>query len=934
MCRKCFKCLCSSIKTLICCIFSTVIVVVIIGFVLALIIVKPWNTDDPVENPTLAIDTLWTIEDGTGGVWRSSMPGNVHTALISSGDIGDPYYRFNDINYGDISYNKYKFTNRVTVGKDIFEKSSILLVCEGIDTVATVTVNDVEIGTTNNQFRRYVFNVSDHIVEGSNTIELDFESNVNYASDQADEHDTTFGYRVLPDCPIDDYHHECSANFIRKSQSSFGWDWGPAFPTQGIWKNMFLEGYNRGRINDVIAWPFKDDPTQLNSTWMLNTTIILDIYDDSNDIKPDEGELVIEIKELGFKKTVELNELEHGENVIFETLEVDNAETWWPIGYGDHPVYNLDIVFSSYKYMEKSTKTINVGFRLIEVVEDQIGTSPDDGYSFYFKINGLPIFLKGASMIPVDAFQDRASPYRVRKLLESAVWANMNTVRIAGSGVYEVDAVYDFADKNGLMVWQDFMFANSLYPADEKFLETVEEEIRHQIRRLSNHPSVIIWTGNIETELAIWEDRFGMGGNEIDYKTDYTKVFVQTVGGVVQDEDPSRYYLVSSPSNGRKAEEEADRWSINPNDEKYGTYHRHNLGTGKNCSDHTIYPSPRFVTEYGFQSWPSFKVLERVSIEEDWDFGTNFSEHRQHNADAGLYMEEMLNVYFDLPEQDDEVENFENTLYLSQISQALCSKVETEHYRRSQSDPDVMTMGALYSQLNSIWQAPSWSSIEYGERYKMLHYYARKFFAPLIVSPYEEAGFLYVHCISDYVEDFADLELVVSMWEWNSVSFEPLRAWTKSIISMGQSSEEVFSKNIADMMGEAGCARRADCFLTLDLSNPNTTLYEDPPRAEYYLSSFRAANMNVLPTVKFELEELVDNSAELGTHFTVNITTDAIAAFTWLETDMTVTGHFSDNGFLMTERDKSVSFTAWHPVDIGFLKDRISVRTLQNIYKL
>nr|XP_006820246.1 PREDICTED: beta-mannosidase-like [Saccoglossus kowalevskii] len=830
--------------------------------------------------------------------------------------------RHNDLEYKNISYEGYIFSTNFQVDQQMKDQNTVILVCEGIQTVSTVKMNGEEIGKTNNQFIRYVFNVSSQVKEGSNKIEFYFESSVSYANQKSDD----YGKVVPPECPSDEFNPECHANFIRSTQSSFGWEMGPAFPTQGIWKSIYLEGYNRAKVMDVMAWPYKEMEGDMLSSWMLNVTVHLKVTDDVDSYDT----LIVELEALGVREEVIfLEPLEAGDQKVSVTLRVPTADTWWPVGYGDHPIYKLNVEFISEKYFEKSSKTINVGFRTVELVEEIVGTgTTTEGYSFYFKVNGLPIFVKGASWIPVDSFLDRATPYRIRKLLESALWANMNMIRVWGGGVYENDLLYDFADENGLLIWQDFMFAVSMYPADDEFLATVEDEVRHQVRRLSHHPSIVIWVGNSETELAYNEKWFDI---EPDSDEDYDELFTR-IEKTILEEDDSRYFMMSSPSNGKKNKEDDTSISTNPNDDKYGT--RHFFNYAEDCLDISTYPTPRFVAEFGFQSWPSFQTLERISDEDDWYYDSAFMDHRQHQSKAGDAIDVQLNGYFHKPSQGDTLQQFKDTLYLSQISQSLCYRYQTEHYRRLQSDPNIKTMGALYWHLNSIWQGPTWSSVEFGERFKMLHYSARKFFSPLIVSPYEDVvGDIYIYIVNDHPYDIENLTLSVEFWKWDSTDFTATTEFNHNIdIVHGQSSQIVYSKisGIDNMISATSCSRK-ECVATFSLTD-HVTGHDMAPRTELYLSSFKDVVGLQEADLKVKLLEPTD-SEETGflTEFEVNVTTDAITAFTWLGTD-TITGHFSDNGFLLTEPWKIIQFTAWHPVEYEDLKDNINVQSLRDTY--
>ena len=375
-----------------------------------------------------------------------------------------------------------------------------------------------------------------------------------------------------------------------------------------------------------------------------------------------------------------------------------------------------------------------VGFRTVELVQEPLS----QGLSFYFKINNKPIFMKGSNWIPAHVIPTLNTRDQYYDLLYSAREAHMNMLRVWGGGIYELDSFYDIADELGILIWQDFMFACSMYPADQETLQTVSEEVRQQVRRLQHHASLALWAGNNENEAALRGNWYGTDSNYQQYKEDYVKLYVDTIKPIVEEEDNSRAYLVSSPGNGKASEDEG-YIAEHPYDSKYGDTHFYNYRD--NNWDWRIYPATRFASEYGFQSWPAFNILEPVSEVWDWSFSSAWMNHRQHHPGGNLELLWQINLNLDLDQDSlNNVQGLQEFLYLTQVYQAVSLKTETETYRRHMRPADHetgegLTMGALYWQLNDIWQGASWSSLEHGGRWKLSHYYAEQFFKPTIVSP-------------------------------------------------------------------------------------------------------------------------------------------------------------------------------------------------------
>ncbi|XP_053259924.1 beta-mannosidase isoform X4 [Podarcis raffonei] len=591
-------------------------------------------------------------------------------------------------------------------------------------------------------------------------------------------------------------------------------------------------------------------------------------------------------------------------------------ETWWPRGHGNQTGYNMTTTFIAEGGC-KIEKLSKVYFRTVELVEEPIPGSP--GLSFYFRINGLPIFMKGSNWIPADSFQDRVTSKRLRILLQSAADANMNMLRVWGGGIYEQDEFYEMCNELGIMIWQDFMFAVALYPTDHSFLDSVRAEITHQAKRLKSHPSIILWSGNNENEAAIAYNWFSIpSAKKSVYADDYVTLYVKNIREIVLAEDETRPFITSSPTNGLESAKEG--WLAHaPYDTHFGDNHYYNYVS--DCWDWTTFPRTRFASEYGFQSWPSFSALAQVSSEEDWSYASNFSLHRQHHANGNDQMLHQAGLHFKLPQEGDPLKNFKHSIYLTQIMQAQCIKSQTEFYRRSQSEiinGEGRTMGALYWQLNDIWQAPSWASLEYGGKWKMLHYFAQCFFAPLLPVAYEDKDALYIYGISDLHADY-ELTLRVSLHDWGLT--EPVCTLAKEgVLIKGGAAVPIYKEPISDLLKQCGNCTRQSCVVTFFLEGEEEL---SSPSNYHFLSSLKDA-------VGLKNPQLLASVSQEGDQFQIILEATAIAPFVWLDAG-NIPGRFSDNGFLLTEKRRVILFYPWETTSAKELEKSLSLTSLTDI---
>ncbi|XP_056422453.1 beta-mannosidase isoform X2 [Hyla sarda] len=749
---------------------------------------------------------------------HGAVPGCVHSTLFSCGIIKDPYIGFNDVNYNWIVQDEWTYSKTFILPPEIRHWQKVNLVCEGIDTISTIVLNNVSIAKTQNMFSRYTVDIS-KVVKEKNYIEIKIESAVDWAKEKSTQH----AYPIPPDCPPKVQNGECHVNFIRKAQCSFSWDWGPSFPTQGIWKDIRIEAYNLVHLKYISYTSVFDKTT---SQWSVVVEPVFDSV--SMNVLP--AHVVIRIPEIQVDQSHDLSIIpgQQAYEIIIKIYKNTSIDLWWPNGYGFQTHYNMSVTFhfEGEYIIEKNTK-----------------------------------------------------------------------------------------------VWQDFMFACSLYPTDDWFLDTVREEVIHQIRRLKSHPCIIVWSGNNENEAAIASDWFSIPSymKEI-YVKDYLTLYIKTIRELVLAMDMTRPFIASSPTNGKETEEE--EWlSRNPYDNHYGDVHYYNYMT--DCWNWTSYPKPRLASEYGFQSWPSFSTIHKVSSPEDWSYSSNFSTHRQHHDSGNEQMIFQAGLHYKMPKNIDPMKQFHDTLYLTQVMQAQCVKLQTEFYRRSQSEivnGQGFTMGALYWQLNDIWQAPSWSSIEYNGKWKMLHYYAKDFFAPVAASAFEYQDTLNVYGVSDLLKNLS-FKLVITVYKWDSLVPVCERV-TDEFILKSRTSKLIYKESIPELLSRCGNTTRQQSVVVFYLlHNENIS----GSKNWHFLSSLKEAQglLKSNITVSISIEEAA---------FVFTLISSSPSAFVWLDV-WDISGRFSDNGFLLIAEKTVVYFYAWEPTTIDDLKKSLHISTIQDIYQ-
>ncbi|MBQ9358169.1 MAG: glycoside hydrolase family 2 protein [Abditibacteriota bacterium] len=662
-------------------------------------------------NNVLSLDGEWTLRSVSptpkGDICvPASVPGCVHTDLMAAGIIGDPFYRDNEyrdkwVYMADYSYSRHFALDKLPEGK------ALLLECDGLDTLCEIFINDRPVAATKNMFRRYAFDVTDVLKEGDNEIRIAFASPGKYFAERAGKNN---GHTAGDSIP--------GSEQLRKCHCQSGWDWGPQIPTMGIWRSIRIGAYAFARIRDVKVF-------QTLSADCRNALLDLEILADEYSPK---GRYAVTLFAPD-GTAIDFRALAAGESRV--SFAVEQPLLWQPAGLGEQPMYSVTVQALAGGEPE-SEKTVGIGIRRLEVVQDRDRW----GRTFYFRVNGAPVFAKGADYLPCDQFPSRLKKEDYEKILFAAKEANMNSLRIWGGGLYEADVFYDLCDRLGLLIWHDFMFACSHYPMTEELKEEYREEAEDNIRRLQHHPSIALWCGNNELE---WQLAGGWPGPDCleQSKEEFKALYYGLLADIAAAEDPSRTYVPASPFSERIFED--------PNGEGSGDSHYWEVWHGRKPFTEYRKHFPRFMSEFGFQSVPSLETLKPVTEPEDRVIFSRIMNCHQKNKTGDEAIVYYISKNYKLPK------DFENYIYISQLLHGEAMRYGTEHWRRNRND--YRCMGALYWQLNDCWQVSSWASLEYGGRWKACHYMAEEFFAPVLLSLEETDTGVNISLTNDTAED-------------------------------------------------------------------------------------------------------------------------------------------------------------------------------------
>lgn len=655
---------------------------------------------------TLSLNGAWNLtQAGESKVIAATVPGCVHTDLLANKLLDNPFYRDNELKQMWVGETDWQYSRSFDVSADLLAHDKVLLRCHGLDTIATLYLNGSLFGHADNMHRTWEYDVKALLKAGDNTLEVHFAAPMPYARKMDAEKGMMAGW-VEP-------MRINSGAWIRKEPCNFGWDWGPKMVTSGIWRDIELIAFDTARLSDVFIQQLH---SQDQVTLMFNLTAE----------QGKDAPLTATIRITKDNQVVAEQTATFVGNKGEASITISNPELWWVNNFGGQPLYNVEVTLhdANAKDLDSWTKRIGLRTLTLERHLDQWGES------FYFACNGVPFFAKGADWIPASPYPGEVVDYK--RLIQAAADANMNMLRTWGGGIYEEDEFFDQCDERGIAIWQDFMFACGTYPSrDADFMANVKAEAIDNIRRLRDHACIALWCGNNEIEQGLpWSP----GWLESMSWDDYSLLFDKLLGDLVHELAPQTAYWPGSPHTSL-----GDRNDFgSPNS---GDTHLWDVWHGKKPFEwyHTRFD--RFVSEFGFQSFPEPQTVYEFTLPEDRNITSYVMEHHQRSGIGNSTIIHYLLDWFRLPT------SFEGTIWLSQILQGMAMKYAVEHWRRNMPQ----SMGALYWQLNDMWPAPSWASLDWKINWKALHYMAKRFYAPLLVSavPNAENNTVDIHVTND-----------------------------------------------------------------------------------------------------------------------------------------------------------------------------------------
>ncbi|KAJ5646879.1 hypothetical protein N7490_003251 [Penicillium lividum] len=903
------------------------------------------------------------VIDLTGDGWTVSnkalnisvpghLPSQVHLDLHAANIIDDPYYGLNDFDLRWIPNNNWTYTSNPLGGLSTNSKAS-WLVFNGLDTFTTIELCGQFVGTTDNQFRQYSFDVTKIVNNCKNhpTLSLNFGSAPQIANEIAEDPSSEkwpYGPQQIYEFP--------NRWYIRKEQSDFGWDWGPAFAPAGPWRDAYLVQFDKeesisvlntdldifrqGQINHLA--PDQSKP------WVVNASI------DFLGSLPSHTSMHIEIKDVESGKAIKSGALDNveitGQSITGSiSVDADAPNLWWPTGMGKQNLYYVTITVNAAEET-LATVTKRTGFRTIflnrlNITDEQLAQGIAPGANWHFEINGQEFYAKGSNFIPPDAFWPRVTEEKMQRLFDAVVAGNQNMLRVWASGAYSPDFIYDIADERGVLLWSEFQFSDALYPVNEDFLEDVAAEVSYNVRRVNHHPSLALWAGGNEIEsleLPLVQDA---DPDQYSYWVgQYEQLFISLILPLVYENSRSISYMPSSTNNGflyvnlSAPVPMAERYDNTTTGAYYSDTDHYNYDSSV-AFDLGSYPVGRFANEFGFHSMPSLQTWRQAVDEKDLHFNSSTVQLRNHHYPPGgtethnyknssMGMGEMtmaVERYYPVPQKQDSVANFSAWCHATQIFQADMYKSEIQFYRRGSGMPE-RQLGSLYWQLEDIWQAPTWAGIEYDGRWKVLHYVARDIYKPIIVAPYWNytTGDLSIYVTSDLWETARGTVNLT----WVDLSGKPIPGNANTPTSTrftvgGLNTTMIFDTTIDDL----DLADKTNAVLVMSVSARGRL----PNAQNQTVSTFTHRNQftPVFPNEVALVDPKIDLSHDAETGLFTVAAKSGVSLYTWLDYPAGVVGYFDDNFFTLIPGEKrQIGFTVQKDETDGKWVDGVTVESL------
>ena len=830
---------------------------------------------------TIELSESWEFRQAGDEKWMpATVPGTVHTDLMANGVIEDPFFRLNEHDVQWIDKEDWEYQTQFQITAEVLKKDRIALDFKGLDTYADVFLNGQEVLKADNMFREWMADIKPYLKEGSNELRILLKSPIAEGLKKYDAQ----GFVI----PVSDNDLAVIGQvpdgkkvsiYTRKAGYHFGWDWGPRLVTSGIWRPVYVLAWDDARIEDVQI--VQNEVSEERA--MLTSVFEIDSQEDQA--------ATVTIESEGTVLALEKIRLLPGINKYSLNFEITNPRLWWTNGLGEPYLYNLTAKIS----VSGNTTSLDrrIGIRTLEFVRDK----DEQGTSFYFKLNGVPVFMKGVNYIPNDAFLPRVTTENYRKVVNTARISNMNMIRVWGGGAYEDDRFYDFCDESGILVWQDFMFGCAMFPGDEAFLENVKQEAIDNVKRLRNHPSVALWCGNNENLIA-W---YNWGWKRIEEEKSpenaakiwkyYEDVFHKVLPEVVREFDPQRGYWASSPQSGE---------GIVP-DLVNGDEHFWGVWWGKEPFENYATHIARFMSEYGFQSFPDITTIKKYALPEDYNIYSDVMKSHQRSSIGNETIEYYMLKEYNMPR------DFESFLYVNHILQAEGIKFGLEGHRRAAP----FCMGSLYWQLNDVWPVASWSSTDYYQRWKALQYYVMKGFEPILVSPYRSGNELKVSVLNDKLEGL-DAILNISLIDFEG---RELVSKEQEVSVDANSNTLVFSEELNKFVGKNDTRQS---MIVTRLMKGDEVISENV----LYLRPFKELKIQK-PNVQYSV-------TPSGNGFNIEVTTDKLAKNVYFQIG-DEEGFFTDNYFdLLPGKSQTIQLVSGISPDR--LDEVLTVRTLDDAF--
>ncbi|MEK3731800.1 glycoside hydrolase family 2 protein [Paenibacillus sp. FSL M8-0334] len=797
----------------------------------------------------------WKFKASDESEWLpAKVPGCVHTDLLHNGIIPDPFYGTNEHDLQWIDKKDWEYETSFRLEPEVQSQERVELVCDGLDTYAEVYVNGTQVLSADNMFRAWRVDVKRFLKSEDNVIRIRFRSPIQEDLPKL----AALGYPL----PASNDQSELGglgdkrvSIFARKAPYHYGWDWGPRFVTSGIWREVRIEAWSEVRIADLFIRQDEVSPASARVTAMATVEAT----------QAWQGKLRLTAAGRQWEQDVELAA---GTHTVELEIAIAEPKLWWCRGLGEAHQYDFhaELVKEQQVAAEKKVRT---GLRSVRLVRE-----PDArGTSFYIELNGTPVFAKGANHIPNDSFITEVTAERYRHEIASAAESNMNMLRVWGGGIYEEDIFYELCNEYGIMVWQDFMFACSMYPGDEAFLESVRLEAEENIVRLRNHPSIVLWCGNneIDSAWAHYDEHAGWGWKK-DYTmeqrekiwSDYEAVFHRILPEAVSAYAPGAEYWPSSPMvslSGDKTQH-ANPSTTSGDIHYWGVWHNK-----EPFSNYNVYVG-RFMSEYGFQSFPEPKTVRTYAEEGDMELESKVMLAHQKNGAGNRLIKTYMEQYYNEPK------DFESFLHMSQIQQAEAMKMAIEAHRRNKP----YCMGTLYWQMNDCWPVASWAGMDYLGRWKALQYVAKRSFRDVSLSIEGKDQEVLVHLVSDVSEKIAGT-LHIQLLDYAG---NELNAFEQPVRADEQAALVVYRKTESELLGGHDPAQ------VVLLARLQTEDGSEVDSKTYFFVNDKALRLS-RPTIRVrEIEE--DNG---GTAFVLE--SDVLARHVWLSQEEE--GIYSDNYF-------------------------------------